>query len=380
MLGKREPPDTTSTNKAGVNRTATDERTRASASAVNAETMRSLQTVAPVDHHPGTDVLRHIALRPDTLPKRSIGFDQKIVAMYAQGLSERAIHDVLSSMYSSEVSPSYIKQVMDAMTIEVATWQNRPLPPLYPLIFLDALRVIVCDGSAIQHKVACLGWGILPEGTRDFLGVWIGQTGGGTLWPKMLSDLRARGVEDILIAVVDGLQGTLEANEVSGAIGTIFPVTMVQTDILQLIRHSLEQASHSDRKAVADALRPLYTAQTIQAAREALGEFAKGAFGVRYPTIVQRWQQSWENISPFLRLPPEVRRLIHATAVIENLRARVRRVIKARGHFAGDDAARRQLWLTLRNSTTHRVRSKSEWKAATTQFVALYGDRFSNPS
>jgi putative transposase len=382
MLRKREPHSKAARiGETKISKTPTDQRTQAPGIKRTPESMQSLRPAEQAGRHRDADVLGYLKVPTNTLSKRSfIGFDQKIAAMYARGMTERAIYEYLSSMYGPEVSPGHINEVMDEVTREVTIWQGRPLAPMYPLIFLDVLRVTVCEAATIHHKSVCLAWGTLPDGTREVLGIWIAQSKGVTLWPQVLSELRARGISDILIAVIDGLQGALEAQALSEGINTHFPNTMVQTEIVQLIRDSLEQASYHDRKAVAEALRSIYTAQTIKAAGDALKAFAKGAWGVRYPTIVQRWQQTWQNITPFLRLPPEVRQLIYATAAIQNLRARVRRVIKTRGHFVGNDAVRTQLWLTLRNSTTHRVRSTSEWKGATNQFVALYGDRFIHPS
>lgn len=341
----------------------------------------SLKTTMSGDRHPGTGVFGDLQRPTNTAPTRSnIGFDQKIAAMYARGMTERAIHDYLLSMYGPAVSPGHIKAVMDEVTRKVTIWQHRPLAPMYPVIFFDVLRVTVCEGATIHHKAVCLAWGLRPEGTREVLGIWLAESEGATLWPAVLSELRDRGIRDILIAVVDGLHGAVEAQALFQGMSTHFPDTMIQTEIVQLLRNSLEHASHNDRKAVAVALRSIYTAPTSHAARGALKQFSKGAWGVRYPTIVQRWQETWEAITPFLRLPPDVRRLIYATAALESLRARVRGVIKTRGHFGGDDAVRTQVWLTLRNSTTHRVRSTSEWQRATNQLVALYGERFIPPS
>lgn len=375
MLRKREPHSkATPIDETRISNTG--ERTHAPELKPNPESMQSPSNATHEDRHAST-----ARVPANVLSTRSfIGFDQKIAAMYARGMTERAIHDYLSSMYGPEVSPGHINKVMDQLTDEVTLWQGRPLAPMYPLIFLDVLRATVCDGATIQHKQVCLAWGIPPEGTREVLGVWVAESEGATVWSQASSELRARGVSDILIAVVDGLPGVVEVHALSEEMIRTFPNTMVQTDIVQLIRNSLEQASYSDRKAVAAALRTIYAAPTFEAARDALTAFSKGPWGVRYPAIGQCWQQTWENIAPILRLPPEVRRLIYATAAIETLRARVRRVIKARGHFIGDNAVRRQLWLTLRHSTTHRVRSTSEWKLATNQFVELYGDRFVPPS
>lgn len=202
------------------------------------------------------------------------------------------------------------------------------------------------------------------------LGIWIEQTEGAKFWLKVFNELRSRGVNDILIAVVDDLKGLAEAIEAA------FPQTTVQTCIVHLICNSLDYASWKDRKAIASALRPIYTAATAQAAHEALEEFATTHWGAKYPTIAQSWRRAWENVIPFFAFPPEVRRVIYTTDVIESLHMQLRKIIKNRGHFPNDDAAIKLIWLALRNITDGKVRSAREWKLAMNQFAVLYGDRF----
>ena len=305
--------------------------------------------------------------------RRFTGFDQKIIAMYARGMTIREIQGYLAEMYGTEVSPEFISKVTDEVAAEITAWQSRPLEPMYPVVFFDALRVKIRDDAVVRNKAVYLALGVLPDGTRDVLGIWIEQTEGAKFWLKVFNELRSRGVGDILIAVVDGLKGLSESIE------TAFPSTTVQTCIVHLIRNSLDYASWKDRKHVAAALRPTYTAATAEAAQEALEEFASGPWGVKHPTIAQSWRRAWQNVIPFFAFPPDVRKVIYTTNAIESLHMQLRKIIKSRGHFPSDEAATKLLWLALRNITAGKVRSTREWKGAMNQFAVLYGDRFINP-
>jgi putative transposase len=304
--------------------------------------------------------------------RRFTGFDQKIIAMYARGMTIREIQGYLAEMYGTEVSPEFISKVTDEVAAEITAWQSRPLEPMYPVVFFDALRVKIRDDAVVRNKAVYLALGILPDGTREVLGIWIEQTEGAKFWLKVFNELRSRGVADILIAVVDGLKGLCDAIE------TAFPSTTVQTCIVHLIRNSMDYASWKDRKQVATALRPIYTAATAEAAQEALEEFASGHWGSKHPTIVQSWRRAWQNVIPFFAFPPDVRKVIYTTNVIESLHMQLRKIIKSRGHFPSDEAATKLLWLALRNITAGKVRSTREWKGAMNQFAVLYGDRFTN--
>ena len=305
--------------------------------------------------------------------RRFTGFDQKIIAMYARGMTIREIQGYLVEMYGTDVSPEFISKVTDEVSAEIVAWQNRPLEPMYPVVFFDALRVKIRDDAVVRNKAVYLALAILPDGSRDVLGIWIEQTEGAKFWLKVFNEMKSRGVNDILIAVVDGLKG------LSDAIETAFPSTTVQTCIVHLIRNSLDYASWKHRKAVAAALRPIYTAATAQAAEDALEEFAASDWGEKFPTIVQSWRRAWQNVIPFFAFPPDVRRVIYTTNIIESLHMQLRKIIKNRGHFPSDEAATKLLWLALRNITNGRVRSTREWSAAMNQFAVLYGDRFINP-
>jgi len=310
---------------------------------------------------------------PLLIPKherRFTGFDDKIIAMYARGMTVREIQGFLAEQYGTAVSPDFISSVTDEVMAEVTAWQARPLEPLYPVIFFDALRVKIREDAVVRNKAVYLALGVLPDGTRDVLGLWIEQTEGAKFWLKVFNELTTRGVQDILIAVVDGLKGLAEAIE------TAYPQTTVQTCIVHLLRNSLDYASWKDRKAVAAALRPIYTAATVAAAEEALAAFAAGPWGTKYPTIAHSWQRAWEHVIPFFAFPPAVRRVIYTTNAIESLHMQLRKIIKTRGHFPNDEAAMKLLWLALRNALAGTIRSAKEWKEAMNQFAIVYGERF----
>jgi len=305
--------------------------------------------------------------------RRFTGFDQKIIAMYARGMTVREIQGYLAEMYGTEVSPEFISKVTEEVAAEITAWQSRPLEPMYPVVFFDALRVKIRDDAIVRNKAVYLALAVLPDGSRDVQGIWIEQTEGAKFWLKVFNELRSRGVDDILIAVVDGLKGLRDAIE------TAFPRTTVQTCVVHLIRNSLDYASWKDRKAVAAALRPIYTAATAKAAAEALEEFAETPWGTKHPTIVQSWKRAWQNVIPFFAFAPEVRRVIYTTNAIESLHMQLRKIIKSRGHFPSDEAATKLLWLALRNITAGKVRSIREWRGAMNEFAVMYGDRFTNP-
>ncbi len=259
---------------------------------------------------------------PILIPKherRFTGFDDRIIAMYARGMSVREIQAFLAESYGTEVSPDFISSVTDEVMTETIAWQNRPLEAMYPVVFFDALRVKIRDDGGVSNKAVYLALGVQADGQRDVLGLWVEQTEGAKFWLKVFNDLKTRGCQDILIAVVDGLKGLADA------IGAAFPRTTVQTCIVHLIRNSLDYAGWKDRKAVAAALRPIYAAASEQAAEQALQTFADGPWGIKYPTIVQAWQRAWENVTPFFVFPPDIRRVIYTTNAIESLNMQLRR-------------------------------------------------------
>lgn len=302
--------------------------------------------------------------------RRFTGFDDKIIALYARGLTAREIQAFLAEMYATEVSADFISSVTDAVTAEIATWQTRPLERVYPVIFFDALRVKIRDEGTVRNKAIYLALGVLRDGTREVLGLWIEQTEGAKFWMKVFSDLKSRGCQDILIAVTDGLKGMSEA------LAAVYPATTLQTCIVHLLRNSLEFANWQQRKPLATALRAIYTAPGADAALTALDEFERGPWGTRFPTVVASWRRAWAHVIPFFAFPPEIRRVIYTTNALESLNARVRKIIKTRGHFPNDDAATKLIWLALRNISAAWSRSSPAWRPAMNQFAILYGERF----
>jgi putative transposase len=319
---------------------------------------------------------RQASFEPQIIGKherRFTGFDDKIIAMYARGMSVREIQGFLAEMYSVDVSPDLISRVTDEVMSEVTAWQTRPLEPMYPVVFFDALRVKIREDAVVRSKAVYLALGVLPDGTRDILGIWIENTEGAKFWMKVFNDLKTRGVQDILIAVTDGLKGMPEA------LGAVFAATTLQTCIVHLIRNSLDFASWKDRKALAAAIKPIYTAVSAEAAQAELDAFEAGHWGKKFPTVVSAWRRAWDKVIPFFAFPPEVRRVIYTTNAIESVNARLRKIIKTRGHFPSDDAATKLIWLALRNITQDWGRAAHNWKAAMNQFAILYEDRFTQP-
>src|SRR6476469_4801828 len=281
--------------------------------------------------------------------RRFTGFDDKILALYARGMTVREIQGFLADMYGIEVSPDLISTVTDGIVAEVTAWQSRPLEPMYPVVFFDALRVKIRDEATVRSKAIYLALAVLPDGSRDILGLWIEQTEGAKFWMKVFTDLKTRGCQDILIAVTDGLKGMEEA------LAAVFPATTLQTCIVHLLRQSLEFANWKQRKPLAAALRAVYTAPSADVALAALDAFEQGQWGQRFPTIVAAWRRAWTRVIPFFAFPPEIRRVIYTTNALESVHARLRKIIKTRGHFPTDDAATKLIWLALRNITAEWV-------------------------
>jgi putative transposase len=266
---------------------------------------------------------------------------------------------------------------------EVSEWQNRPLEALYPLVFLDAIRVKVRDEGTVRNKAVYVALGVRPDGTKEVLGLWIEQTEGAKFWLRVMNELKDRGVADILIAVVDGLKGFPEA------ISAVFPKTQVQACVVHLIRRSLDlfvrayaafghgpSEPYKDRKEVAAALKEIYRARTAELGEAALEAFDEGPWGRKYPVIAQTWRRHWPEVIPFYAFPAEVRRIIYTTNAIESLNAKLRRAVRARGHFPHDDAALKLLFLVLNRASKDWKMPQKEWSAAKAQFAILFQDRF----
>ena len=302
--------------------------------------------------------------------RRFPGFDEKIVSMYARGMTVREIQGHLLELYGLDVSPALVSTITDAVLETVAEWQNRPLEAMYSLVFFDALRVKIRDEGLVRNKAVYIALGVTPDGTKDILGLWIETTEGAKFWLRVMNELKNRGVDDILIAVVDGLKGFPEA------INAVFPQTIVQTCIVHLIRNSMDFASWKDRKAIAAALKEIYRAKDADAGRQALDAFDAGPWGRKYPAIALSWRRNWEHVIPFFAFPVGVRRIIYTTNAIEALNAKLRRAVRTRGHFPTDEAATKLLWLVLRQVATDWKMPPREWCEAKTQFAIMFGERF----
>ena len=296
------------------------------------------------------------------------GFDDKIISLYARGMTVREIQGHLAELYGTEVSPDFISKVTDAVLEEVREWQSRPLDPVYPVVFFDALRVKIRDEGMVKNKAVYVALGLNPSGDKDVLGLWIEQTEGAKFWLKVMNELKLRGVNDVLIAVVDGLKGFPEA------ITTVFPQTMVQTCIVHLIRNSLSFVTWKDRKAILPSIKAIYRAENADAALQRLEEF-EAQWGKRYPAIGQAWRRSWQHVIPFFAFAPGIRKMIYTTNKVEALNRSLRKIIKTRGSFPTDEAALKLLYLALKNAAIHWRRA-IEWTNAMGQFAIQFGERF----
>src|SRR6201993_3619460 len=296
------------------------------------------------------------------------GFDDRIISLYARGLSVREIQGHLQELYGIEVSPDLISRVTDAVLEEVRERQNRPLDPVYPVIFFDALRVKIRDEGLVKNKAVYVALALNTEGGKEVLGLWIEQTEGAKFWLKVMNELKVRGLNDILIAVVDGLKGFPEA------ITTVYPQTLVQTCIVHLIRNSLAFVTWRDRKAIMPWIKAIYQAANADMALIRLEEF-EAEWGKRYPAIGQAWRRAWEHVIPFFAFAPGIRKMIYTTNAVEALNRSLRKIIKTRGSFPNDEAALKLLYLAIRNAGM-RWRRAIEWTKAMGQFAIQFGDRF----
>jgi putative transposase len=299
--------------------------------------------------------------------RRFEGFDEKILALYSRGLSTRDIEAHLAEIYGVKVGRDLISKVTDGVMDDARAWAQRPLEDVYPVIFLDAMVLKIREGGSVQRRACYLALGVTVDGDRDVLGLWFQETEGAKFWMQVLSELKQRGVSDILICCVDGLKGFPEAIE------AIFPQTTVQTCVVHLIRHSLKYVPRRERERVARDLKPIYTAIDADAAQQALEAFDE-KWGQRFPVITQAWLNAWEYMIPFLAFPPEVRRVIYTTNAIEALNRQLRKAIKTKGHFPNEDAARKLIYLALQNAVPAWTRTRN-WTVALLAFKIHFGDR-----
>jgi putative transposase len=299
---------------------------------------------------------------------RFTGFDEQIVSLYARGLSTREIQQHLEEIYQVEVSPALISTVTDEVMDEVRAWQDRPLESFYPIVYMDALQFKVRDGVRVRNKAVYLAIGVNMEGMKEVLGMWIAPTEGAKFWLQIVTELKNRGLDDILFACVDGLKGFPEAIE------TVYPEAEVQLCIVHLVRHSLKFVGWKERKTVAADLRKIYAAATVDAAETRLAEFA-ATWDDRFPMISRSWRDNWTRVIPFFAHPPEIRRVLYTTNAIESLNMSLRKVTKSRSSFPNDEAVLKLLYLALRNIAKRWTMPIQNWTAALNQFAIIYGDR-----
>lgn len=297
------------------------------------------------------------------------GFDDKIISMYSKGMSTRDIQSHLQDMYGVDVSPDFVSNVTDGVIKEVLEWQNRPLDAVYPILYLDALRLKIKDEGHITNKAVYLIVGVNMQGQKDLLGIWIEKTEGAKFWLKVISELKERGVQDIFIACVDGLKGFPEA------ISTVFPKTEIQLCIVHMVRNSLKFVPWNQRKVVAADLKSIYGAVTQEEAEMQLESFSE-KWDDKFPTISRSWKRNWSEVIPFFQFPMEIRKAIYTTNVIESLNYSLRKITKTRASFPSDEAAIKLVYLGIKNVSRKWTMPIRNWKQALNQFALIYEDRF----
>ncbi len=358
---------------------------RGSGNSRNGLTGKTVQTTAgPVDLDVPRD--RNGTFDPVTVPKgtrRLTDFDDMIISLYAKGMTTRDIAEHLTATYGASVSHETIANITDAINEQVKEWRNRPLDEVYPIVYVDAIRLRIRDGGAVRIKACHLAVGVDVDGVKRVLGMWIEQTEGARFWMQVITELRNRGIKDVLIVACDGLPGLPEA------IASVWPQAVVQTCVVHLIRNSMRYASWKDRKAIAVGLKPIYTAPTVEAAEQALKAFAASDVGKGSPAVVDAWRRAWNEFVPFLDMPPAIRKVVYTTNAIESINYQLRKVSKTRGQFPNDDAAYKLLYLAICDievRTTTRGGNKEKkmlqrgsntqhWKEALNQLAIIYPGR-----
>lgn len=300
--------------------------------------------------------------------RRLEGFDDKVLSLYARGMTTRQIQGHLKELYGTEVSPALISTVTDSVLSDVQTWQERPLDSVYPIVYLDALHLKMRTDGTVQTRAVYLALGVNLEGHKELLGLWIGEKEGSKFWLSILTELKNRGVQDILIACVDGLTGFPEA------IASVYPKTEVQLCIVHMVRNSLRYVGWKERKTVARDLRTIYTSSTADSAQTALDEFSE-KWDKRFPSISRSWKARWQQVIPFFAYPPEIRKVIYTTNAIESMQSQLRRVTRQRGAFPTPDSAKKVLYLALDRISKRWNRPIRDWVAALNHFAIVFEDR-----
>jgi putative transposase len=300
--------------------------------------------------------------------RRLPGFDEKVIALYARGMTTREIQGHLHELYGVEVSPTLISNVTDAVLEEVKAWQNRGLEAVYPIVYLDAVHLKLRSEGHVQSQAVYLALGVNLEGYKELLGLWVGEAEGAKFWLNVLTELNNRGVQDILVACVDGLKGFPEAIE------TVFPKTEVQLCIVHLVRNSLRYVSWKERRHAAQDLRMIYAAPTAEGGEQALESFA-AKWDARYPSISKSWRSRWDNVTPFFSYPPEIRKAIYTTNAIESINAAIRKVTSKKGAFPTEEAVRKVLYLAIQNASARWTKPIHDWPAALNHFAIVFEGR-----
>jgi len=342
---------------------------RGSGNSRNGHTHKTVTTESgPVDIRVPRD--REGTFEPVVVPKharRLEGFDEKVLSLYARGMPMREIQEHLRDFYGTDISPDLISRVTDAVLEHAREWQQRPLEAVYPILYLDALFVPVRDGGAVTKKAVYVAMGVTARGERDVLGLWIEPTEGARTWLGVLTELRNRGVQDVIFLCCDGLSGFAQAVE------AVFPRATVQTCIVHMIRATLRYVTEADRRQVVSALRDIYGADTEAAACQALDAFEQ-RWGAKYPPVVRLWRSRWNEVVPFLAYPREIRRILYTTNAIESLNAQLRRVLRPKGSFPNDDAVFKLLFLAIQRAQK-RWKPAPSWKQAYNHFAIMFEDR-----
>lgn len=314
---------------------------------------------------------RNGTFEPQIIPKRQRrleGFDDKVIAMYARGRTTREIQEELAELYGVEVSPTLISNVTASVLDDVRQWQSRPLDAIYPILYFDALFVKSREAGPVKNKAVYLALGINMSGEKELLGLWMNETEGSKFWMSVFTELKSRGVQDCIVACVDGLKGLPEAIE------AVYPEALVQLCIVHKVRSSLKYVSWKERKAVAADLKAVYASPTLDAAESAIETFEE-KWNVKYPVIAASWRNDWERLTVFFDFPPEIRKVIYTTNAIESLNYSMRRVLKKRGAFPNDESIMKLLYLGLNSVAKKWTMPVQNWKAALNQFAILFGDR-----
>ena len=314
---------------------------------------------------------REGTFEPVLVPKgarRLPGFDEKVIALYARGLTTRELQEHLKEIYKVEISPSTISAVTDAVLDDVKAWQARPLDAVYPIVYLDAIHLKLRRSGHVETQAVYLALALTLEGGKELLGLWVGEAEGAKFWLSVLTELKNRGVRDILIASIDGLSGFPEAIE------SVFPKTQIQLCIVHMVRGSLRFVSWKERKAVSRDLRAIYRAPTLEAAEQALDAFEE-RWDARFPMIGRKWRANWTNLTPFFDYPHEIRKVMYTTNAIEAINAQLRKVTKKRGAFPTPDSVRKVLYLAIMKASRRWTRPVQDWPTALNHLAIVFPGR-----